>query len=491
MARPVPADLEDALAASPAAREHFWALPPEQVDEWVDWVERARMPRTRRRRIAEAVRRLGGRRPVAAKTMVSKTMVKTNGAGPVAAPPRDSLALWLLALALLVGIAALVYWFAVRNHHDSAKPGAVVVRATVPQVVGLREQAAQFQLRQQKLAATVVKRAAVKPRGIVVEQNPKAGARVPKGAPVMLFVSNGPPGAKLPNVVGLAVADATKRLRAMKLVPLLKQATSKQAAGTVIAQKPAAGELAKPQTPVVLEVARSKARVAVPDMSGQMLQEALTNLTHARLAATAVQVPSSQSKGTVVGQSPLAGQKIAQGSRVRLNVSAGSGASQTATRQPTTTQPSMSQPTMQPSGTRSSLPPAPPQGSGNDYRGMQLARAVEKLAQGRQQAIVLYVASAKPAGIVVSNGTVGAKMRLAVSAGPKPGTSTDLPDVSGEDAAQAQTDLESAGFSVRTVQWPVSDQSTAGTVVYATPAGGGKAPGGATIVLYVGSTSGG
>jgi beta-lactam-binding protein with PASTA domain len=122
---------------------------------------------------------------------------------------------------------------------------------------------------------------------------------------------------------------------------------------------------------------------------------------------------------------------------------------------------------------------------------MQLARAVEKIAQGRQQAIVLYVASTKPAGIVVSNATVGSKLRLAVSAGPKPGPATDLPDVSGEDAAQGQSGLESAGFSVLTVQWPVSDQAANGTVVYETPTSGGKAPRGVAIVLYIGSYSGG
>jgi beta-lactam-binding protein with PASTA domain len=496
MARPVPADLEDALAAAPAAREHFWALPPEQVDEWVAWVERPRMRRARRRRIAEAVRRLGGGRPVAA-----TTAVETNGGGPVAAPPRDSLWLWLLALALLIGIGALSYWFAVRNDHGGAKPASVVIRvqATVPKLVGLRQQAAQFQLREEKLAVTVVKRPAAKPRGIVVGQKPKAGASVPQGTPVTLVVSSGPPGVKLPSVVGLAAADAAKRLQDLKLTPTLKQVPSTEAPGTVIAQKPPAGARAKPGTPVVLEVSKSKTSVPVPDVTGRTQQDATAALRQAGLNVSIAQVPSSQPKGTVVAQSPAAGQKVAQGHSVRLNVSNGA-TQQTTTQQATTqqattqqaaTQTTTQRTTTQQSGTSSSLPSPPPQGSGNDYRGMQLARAVEKIAQGRQQAIVLYVASTKPAGIVVSNGTVGSKLRLAVSAGPKPGPATARPDVTGEDAAQAQSDLESAGFSVLTVQWPVSDQSANGTVVSQTPAGGGTAPRGVTIVLYIGSYSGG
>jgi beta-lactam-binding protein with PASTA domain len=473
MARPVPADLEDALAAAPAARGQFWALPPERVDDWVRWVEAARLPRARRRRIAETVRRLSAAPAAAA------TVVETNGARPVA-PPRDSAWLWFLALLLLVAIGALVYWFAVRNDTNHSQPGAVVVsaKATVPQVVGIREQAAKFQLRQAKLATTVVKRNAAKPRGIVVAQKPKGGRSVPQGTPVTIVVSSGPAAGKLPDLVGLAAADAAKQVTGLKLTPVLKQVPSKEAPGTVIAQRPAAGTLAKPGSKVVLDVAGPKTSVAVPDLVGKSVQDASAALEQAGLIGRSVPVPSSQAKNTVVAQSPSAGSKLASGSAVRLNVSRGEAPT-------TTTQPAA---TTQPS---SSLPAAPPQGSGDDYRGMQLERAVQTIAQGRQETIVQYVSSTKPAGIVVSNGTAGSKMRLSVSAGPTSGAPASLPDVTGEDAAQAQSDLQSAGFNVIEVQWPVSDQSTDGTVVYETPRGSAQEPRGVAIVVYVGASSGG
>ena len=487
MPRTVPADLENALAAAPAAREYFWSLPPEQVDEWVAWVEGARMPRARRNRIAETVRRLGGGRPAAAlatdDTIVATNgNVATNGARPVAGPPRESPWLWLLAIVGLLGIAALIYFLAVRNNDSGSKPApaAVSAKSTVPKVVGLREPAARFQLEQKKLATTVVKLAAAQPRGIVVGQKPKQGATVPHGTAVTIVVSTGPATVTLVRVVGLPAPVATKRLQAQGFATTIKQVASAKAPGTVIAQKPAAGGLAKAGTVVVLDVAKST--VAVPDVSGQTAPAATAALKRAGLSVTAVQVPSSQPQGTVVAQSPAAGRKVASGSNVRLNVSKG-----TAQQQQTTTQ-AAPQTTTQ-SGSVSSLPAAPPQGSGNDYRGMRLAPAVQQLAQGRQQAVVQYVASTKPAGIVVSNGTVGSKMRLSVSAGPHPAPSIDLPDVTGEDAAQAQSDLQTAGFTVVTVQWPVSDQSSDGTVVFETPAGGGTAPRGVAIVLYVGSTT--
>src|SRR5258706_6186708 len=315
MAPPVPPDPEDGLAAAPAAREQLWALPPEQVDDWVRWVEAARLPRARRRRIAEAVRRLSTRPAAAA------TVVETNGARPVA-PPRDSAWLWFLAVLLLVAIGALIYWFAVRNDTNDSKPGSVVVsaKATVPQVVGVREQAATFQLRQAKLATTVVKRSAAEPRGIVIAQKPKGGASVPQGSPVTIVVSNGRAAGKLPDLVGLAAADAAKQVPDLKLTPVLKQVASEEAPGTVIAQKPAAGTLAKPGSKVVLDVAGSKASVAVPDVAGMSVQDATAALKQAGLPATVAQVPSSQPTGTVFGQSPPPGPKAASATPGRFNV---------------------------------------------------------------------------------------------------------------------------------------------------------------------------
>src|SRR5947207_15056862 len=101
MPRPVPSDLEDALASSPAARDRFWSLPPEQVDAWVRYVERGRFPGARRRRIGQTVRRLSGRPRV-------RTTVATNGNAPVVAAPRDEWLVWLLGALVAAGVIALI-----------------------------------------------------------------------------------------------------------------------------------------------------------------------------------------------------------------------------------------------------------------------------------------------------------------------------------------------------------------------------------------------
>jgi beta-lactam-binding protein with PASTA domain len=466
MARSVPADLEDALAASPAARERFWAMPSEQKDSWVAYVERSRFPGARRRRVAETVRRLGGGRAVA-------TTVERNGAAPAPAPmPRNDWAIWLVALALVAILAGVVLWLTVFRD-DGAKPSAVVVAAqtTVPKVTGIRHQAAEFQLKEAKLTWKLTRRTAAKPKGIVLAQRPTDGKTVQPGTQVVLVVSNGPPGVAMPDVVGLAAADAIKALGARKLDPTLQQKASTEAPGTVLAQQPKAGARAKPGTKVVLQVAKGAASIAVPDVTGATESQAGATLRAAGLAPHVVQVPSTKPAGTVVAQSPPAGQKLARGGSVRLNVS--KGATSTAPATTTTTQQTTTQP------------------AGNDYTGMRLGAAVQKLAQGRQQAIVQYVASSRPAGVVVSSATAGSRVRLRVSAGAQPKPSTDVPDVTGEDATTAEQDLQDAGFTVIQVAWPVSDLSQDGMVTYETPAGAAQIPTGSAVVIYVGSATGG
>jgi beta-lactam-binding protein with PASTA domain len=117
---------------------------------------------------------------------------------------------------------------------------------------------------------------------------------------------------------------------------------------------------------------------------------------------------------------------------------------------------------------------------------MRLEDAVQKIAEGRQQVVVEYVTSSEKPNVVVANSKAGNRVRLQVSAGAKPKPATEVPDTSGLDSASAQDELTKAGFSVLTVDWPVSDPASDGVVVYQTPTA--QAPRGSTIVLYIGVT---
>ena len=58
----VPHDLDQALAADPAAGQAFLRLAPSHVREYLKWIGEAKQDETRQRRIAGMVARLNGPR---------------------------------------------------------------------------------------------------------------------------------------------------------------------------------------------------------------------------------------------------------------------------------------------------------------------------------------------------------------------------------------------------------------------------------------------
>src|SRR6185437_6531770 len=88
---------DDALDTVPGARARFDSLPPERSASLVGWIEEAELPQTRRRRVAETVRRL---------------VVSAAGETVVTAPPRSHGLVWLIIGALLATLVALFLWLA-------------------------------------------------------------------------------------------------------------------------------------------------------------------------------------------------------------------------------------------------------------------------------------------------------------------------------------------------------------------------------------------
>ena len=98
--------------------------------------------------------------------------------------------------------------------------------------------------------------------------------------------------------------------------------SDEQEEGRVIAQSPAAGEEAEPDSTIRINVSKGPGTVTVPDLVGLARADAESRLDELGLEANVVEVPSAQPRGTVVAQNPTAGEARV-GSAVRLNVSTG------------------------------------------------------------------------------------------------------------------------------------------------------------------------
>jgi serine/threonine-protein kinase len=97
------------------------------------------------------------------------------------------------------------------------------------------------------------------PRGLAMMTRPPAGTALAPGAGLTVVVSRGAPTIPVPDLLGMASADARTKLetQGLQLGTVTRRRTGEGSPGTVVAQSPAAGTLAAPGTVVDIVVARS------------------------------------------------------------------------------------------------------------------------------------------------------------------------------------------------------------------------------------------
>jgi serine/threonine-protein kinase len=273
----------------------------------------------------------------------------------------------LLTILVLIalGAAAAAIYFATRDNGNSnattttapltttvTTPAApVAVKVFVPDVTGLKQDAAVQKLGQAHLVPVVTFAPTKKPTGLVVSQKPKAATRANRGTPVTLVVDKGSPNVAVPDVTGLKVADATAKLQAAGFKAQTTQVTVPgKAPGTVVSQAPAAGEKIGKGAVITLSIAKGgaaatttaastttgttttastptttaqPATATVPDLSGTDVKAAAQALDGAHLRASIQYVPGTDPLGTVIAQSPSAGATAPANSHVTVNVSSG------------------------------------------------------------------------------------------------------------------------------------------------------------------------
>jgi serine/threonine-protein kinase len=220
-------------------------------------------------------------------------------------------------------IAGLVAWFFATRGSG---------RTTVPNVVGMRSQAAAERLHEAHLKDLPTTGASSRPQGVVFAQQPGAGVRVDKNDTVTISISSGAARRPIPDVTDLPEAQATQRLTAAGFAPQVKRVSSKRQKGTVFKQVPTAGVTATKGTTVVVSVSAGVKTVAVPSLVGETQGDAVAQVTKLGLDPMLQDVPSKKPVGEIVAQRPSAGKKIGKGSTVVLDVSSGSAAGTTTVR---------------------------------------------------------------------------------------------------------------------------------------------------------------
>jgi len=158
----------------------------------------------------------------------------------------------------------------------------------------------------------------------VFEQSPSAGRRVDSGQLITLSVSSGS-ATSVPGVIGQTLDAARTMLEGRGYVVQVLQSESPFEAGTIVTQVPDAGTELSAGQPVIVTVSLGPASVAIPDVSGLSVVEAINKLKDAGLRPDGQIEEASETIPAfdVIGTQPEANNLVDANSAVKVVVSTG------------------------------------------------------------------------------------------------------------------------------------------------------------------------
>ena len=233
---------------------------------------------------------------------------------------------YMILLASLLLVAASLVWILSRT------PATI----PIPDVAGQTVAEAKEALKKSKFEAGEEKSEAsdTVAVGRVIRTDPEAGSGRKEGTKVNLVVSSGKQSFQLGNYVGRKYTEVAAELKEKKvpenLIKMEEEESSESEPGTILRQTPASGstyDLSKATT-ITLTVAKKVTSVSMPSYIGSSLEFTKNNLTQivgvkeANIEVVEVSTaPEGTAEGTVVDQTPKAGEKVdLTSTRIKLSI---------------------------------------------------------------------------------------------------------------------------------------------------------------------------
>ena len=159
-------------------------------------------------------------------------------------------------------------------------------------------------------------------QGRVLMQTPLPGEEVARGTQVRIVLSAGPEMRQVPPITGLSRTDAIGLLQRFGYRVAIQSVRDRQEEGTILGLRPVAGARAAVGTVVTMVISAGPPTVLVPSVIGLDRGGAASRLEAGGLGLGRVSYdPSSlEPEGTVIAQSPVAGDSLRMGSNVRVTL---------------------------------------------------------------------------------------------------------------------------------------------------------------------------
>jgi len=261
----------------------------------------------------------------------------------------------------------------------------------------------------------------------------------------------------VPFVEGLREEQAVTKIQQADLsADIRRVADQKVPAEYVISQDPPAGEKTTKGNSIRIRVSTGLPKAGVPDLKGMKESDAIAAIRAARLQPLVFEIQSDKPAGRVMAQDPKAGSKVAQSSKVRINVS------------------------------RGPKPVGVPNVAGLTFADASAALQDAGFVVGRTD-----VDSKEPADNVVGSlpnaGTQlrpGQRVTLLVSKG---APAIEVPDVNGLDRTDAIVTLKTAGLDPIVITQDTTDPTESGVVLNQVPFALEQVLPGAVVTITVGN----
>ncbi len=161
--------------------------------------------------------------------------------------------------------------------------------------------------------------------GKVASQDPNAGTKKEKGSKINLTVSKGTQEITVPDLTGKTAEQAKKELTAngLKYKAGAAEYSDTVEKDLIARQDVAAGETVAKDTVITYFVSLGSEGIEVPNVVGQSEGAAITTLNNIGLYVNTEYQYSDKASGTVLSQTPGAGEKLKDGGTVNLVVSKG------------------------------------------------------------------------------------------------------------------------------------------------------------------------
>ncbi|MDO9354287.1 MAG: Stk1 family PASTA domain-containing Ser/Thr kinase [Solirubrobacteraceae bacterium] len=219
---------------------------------------------------------------------------------------------WAITLLSLGIIAAVIAALLLGN----------TTRVTVPDVVNAEVATAQDVLEKQGFDVRVTTRISSARENTVVAQSPAAGEEREQGSVVRITVSKGAGTATVPEVSDQTLEVARDRIESAGFTTKVRREASEEIdSGNVIETSPSGGSIAQLNRPVTIVVSSGAKKVELPDLTGQPVDAARSQLAELGLVPSVVEQESAEREaGTVLSTDPKAGADVKVGDSVTVNV---------------------------------------------------------------------------------------------------------------------------------------------------------------------------